>query len=511
FGGIGTYIKASSEDNNAAGDRANDALRVDGKDLRCKVVGEGANLGVTQLGRIEYADAGGRLNTDFIDNSAGVDTSDHEVNIKIALGDVVQRGDMTLKQRDTLLAKMTDDVAALVLRHNYQQTQALTVAQSYGPDSLDEQQRMMRALERQDLLNRQIEYLPDDEEIAQRQSAREGLTRPELSVLLAYAKNVNYERLLESDLPDDPKLEMDLMNYFPEPIREKYPDAIQRHRLRREIIATVVTNSMINRVGPSFVSKMQNRTGMGTPEIARAYTIVREAFGLRTLWAQIEALDNKVPADVQITMLRETARTLERMTLWFLRYGEHPLDISRYAEEYGGGIEILRPKLDSLMAPDQLEETQERTARFAVPGVSKELASAVGHLKALSTACDIIRIAGNAGRTVGEVAETYFLLGSRFRLDWLRHNANILAPENPWYQMALSAIIDDLWGTQSELTGRILGNGGCGADALDGWADQRQEAVRRVEEIVNELLQHGSLDLAMLTVANRELRGLVSL
>ena len=510
FGGIGTYIKASSEDHGDAGDRANDALRVDGKALRCKVVGEGANLGVTQLGRIEYAAKGGRINTDFIDNSAGVDTSDHEVNIKIALGDVVQRGDMTLKQRDAQLAAMTDEVAALVLRDNYQQTQAISVAQSYGSVRLDEQQRMMRALERVDLLNRQIEFLPSDEEIAQRQSARFGLTRPELSVLLAYAKNVTYARLLESDLPDDPKLEMDLLRYFPEPIREKYPDAINRHRLRREIVATVVTNSMINRVGPTFVSEMQVKTGMATPEIARAYTIVREAFSLRDIWHNIEALDNKAPASAQIAMLSETGRTLERMTPWFLRNGEHPLDITRYTEEYSAGIETLRRNLDSLMAADQLEETRARADAFAVPGVPRELADRVGRLKALSTACDIVRIARSVGRSVEEVGETYFLLGSRFRLDWLRHNANILTPENPWYQMALGAIIEDLWNTQCDLTGKVLGNGGCGMAALEGWSGARKEAVGRVEDIVKELAQHGSLDLAMLTVANRELRGLIS-
>jgi len=321
---------------------------------------------------------------------------------------------------------------------------------------------------------------------------------------------VTYEQLRDSDLPDDPKLEMDLLRYFPAPIQETYPDAINRHRLRREIIATVVTNSMINRVGPTFVSEMQNKTGMSTPEIARAYTIVREAFGLRPVWEAIEALDNKVPAEAQTGMLRETARTLERMTLWFLRNGEHPLDITRYIDEYGGGVQVLRAKLDSLMAPDQLEETTQRTAAFAVPGVPDDLAEQIGHMKALSTACDIIRLASQAGRSVEEVAETYFLLGSRFRLDWLRHNANILTPENPWYQMALGAIIEDLWSTQCDLTGKILSNGGCGKAAVDGWSGERKEAVGRVEDIVKELAQHGTLDLAMLTVANRELRGLIT-
>ncbi len=510
FGGIGTYIKSSDEDHAEAGDRANDPIRIDGRDLRCKVVGEGANLGVTQLGRIEFAQTGGRINTDFIDNSAGVDTSDHEVNIKIALGDVVQRGDMTMKQRDTLLAKMTDEVAALVLRNNYQQTQALSVTEAHSYHLLGQQQRMMRMLERADLLNRQIEFLPDDEEIADRQSARQGLTRPELSVLLAYSKNITYARLLESDIPDESMLEEDLLRYFPEPLRKKYKAVIGRHRLRREIIATVVTNSMINRVGPTFVTEMQDRTGMDTSEIARAYTIVREAFDLRSLWQAIEDLDTKVSTDAQIQMLMETGRTLERMTLWFLRNGEHPLDIRKNAEVYGAGIQEISGKLDSLMAPDQIAETQDRAARFSQPGVPEALAQRVAHLKALSTACDIVRIAQQANRQVGEVGETYFLLGSRFKLDWLRHHANIMTPENPWHQMALGAIIDDLWGTQGDLAGKVLIDGGCGDEAIDGWAGKRHDVVGRVEAIVNELEQHGSIDLAMLTVANRELRGLVT-
>jgi glutamate dehydrogenase len=510
FGGIGTYIKSSDEDHADAGDRANDPIRVDGRDLRCKVVGEGANLGVTQFGRIEFAQNDGRINTDFIDNSAGVDTSDHEVNIKIALGDVVQRGDMTMKQRDTLLAKMTDEVSALVLRNNYQQTQALSVTEAQSYRRLDQQQRMMRILERANLLNRQIEFLPDDEEIADRQSARQGLTRPELSVLLAYSKNITYERLLESDLPDESMLEEDLLRYFPEPLRKKHKAVIGRHRLRREIIATVVTNSMINRVGPTFVTEMQDRTGKNESEIARAYTIVREAFELRPLWQAIEDLDNKVSTDVQSQMLMETGRTLERMTLWFLRNGEHPLDIRKNAEVYGAGIQEISGKLESLMAPDQVAETKERAARFVQPGVPKELAQQLGRLKALSTACDIVRIAQQSKRQVGEVGETYFLLGSRFKLDWLRHNANIMTPENPWHQMALGAIIDDLWGTQCDLAGRVLVNGGCGGEAIDDWAGNRRDVVGRVEGIVNELEQHGSIDLAMLTVANRELRGLVT-
>ena len=511
FGGIGTYVKSSDEDHADAGDRANDSLRVDGCELRCKVVGEGANLGVTQLGRIEFARTGGRINTDFIDNSAGVDCSDHEVNIKIAVGDKVQRGDLTMKQRNGLLARMTDEVAELVLRHNYQQTQALSVARSHGFRALGRQQRMIRMLERAGLLNRAIEYLPDDEEIADRQNARQGLTQPEIAILLAYAKNTTYQKLLESDLPDDPMLVEDLIRYFPRPMRKAHKDAIERHRLRREIIATVVTNSMINRAGPTFVTEMQDRTGLDASEIARAYTIVRETFGLRPIWQAIEDLDNKVPAAAQTRMFVETGRTVERMTAWFLQNGRHPLDIRAHIDEFRPGVETLRDNLEALMAPEQVTETKERAARFAGPGVPEKLAQAIGRLKALSTACDIVRLAEDANRPVEAVGETYFLLGSRFRLDWLRHHANLVAPESSWYQLALGAIIEDLWGTQGALTGKVLSDGEAGTAAIETWAKGRREAVGRVESIVEELEQHGTVDLAMLTVANRELRSLTAL
>ncbi len=510
FGGIGTYIKASTESHAAAGDRANDSVRVDGEALRCKVVGEGANLGATQLGRIEFARKGGCINTDSIDNSAGVDCSDHEVNIKIALGDVVQRGEMTMKQRDSLLAKMPNEVAALVLRSNYQQSQALSVTQARSYRVLDQQQRMMRALERADLLNRQVEFLPDDEEIAERQAARQGLTRPELSVLLAYSKNVNYARLLESDLPDDPMLSEDLTRYFPKPLQKNHAEAIERHRLRREIIATVVTNSMINRVGPTFINEMRYRTGRSVADIARAYTIVREVFELRPLWREIEALDNHTSSKAQIQMLSETGRTLDRMTHWFLRNGDQPLDIKKHIDQYRPGVQVLRENLEALLAPDQMEETRERAGRFARPGVPKKLARQIGQLKALSTTCDIVKIANMAKRPVSDIGQTYFLLGDRFKLDWLRHNANNMTPENPWHQMALAAIIEDMWGTQGDLTQKVLTNGSCGAKAIDGWVGANKEAIHRVEEMVAELEQHGTVDLAMLTVANRELRGLVA-
>ena len=312
FGGIGTFIKATGETHAEVGDKANDATRIDGREVRAKIVGEGANLGVTQRGRIEYAQSGapdhggGRINTDAIDNSAGVDTSDHEVNIKVLTGDVLARGDMTLKQRDQLLASMTDEVGELVLSDNYLQTQAISVVSAGGVGLLEEQARFMRVLEKTGHLNRAIEFLPDEEEIAARAARGLGLTRPELAVLLAYSKITLYAQLLESNLPDDPRMADDLVKYFPKALRRDFRDAIERHRLRREIIATYATNSMVNRVGPTFVTEMADKTGAGPGDIARAYTVSRDAFALRVLWTGIESLDNKVPAATQYEMIMAT-------------------------------------------------------------------------------------------------------------------------------------------------------------------------------------------------------------
>ncbi len=510
FGGIGTYIKSTSESHGDAGDRANDGLRVDGSELRCKVVGEGANLGATQLGRIEFARAGGRINSDSIDNSAGVDCSDHEVNIKIALGQVVGRGDMTEKQRNNMLIEMTDDVAALCLQDNYAQTQAITVTESEAYRLLDRHQRLMRSLERAGTLDRSIEFLPDDETIDTMDSMKVGLTRPEIAVLLAYAKNVTYEELLQSDLPDDPLLEGDLSRYFPVALRERHHDSTEAHALRREIIATSVTNSMINRTGPTFVNEMRDRTGLEAPEIARAYTVVRETFRLRALWAEIEALDNKTSTEAQTLVLREIGRTVDRTTQWFLRNVDHPLDITKLMEEFAPGIKTLAAQMDDVLQPDQREDIAQRTERFVSPGVPETLSQRIGALKMLSTACDIVRLAGGADVPVLDAATTYFAVGSRFRLDWLRRGANRLTPDSTWHKLAVEAIIDDMWGTQGDLSRKVLGNGGTGSEAIDSWVAARREVVDRVESLIGELESVGQVDLAMLAVANRELRGMVA-
>ncbi len=512
FGGIGTYIKSSDESDAEVGDRANDPIRVNGEDLNCKVVGEGANLGATQLGRVEFAMAGGRINTDFIDNSAGVDCSDHEVNIKIVLGDVVQSGDMTMKQRDKLLSRMTEEVGTLVLRDNYQQSQAITTAEARSYRLLDRQNRFMRSLERASLLDREIEFLPDEEEVARRISTNLGLTRPEISVLLSYAKIVTYDELLASGLPDEPLLLEDLVRYFPAPLQEAHRGSIERHRLRREIIATMVTNSMINRVGATFIQEMRDATGQPTDEIARAYLISRDAFDLRSIWNGIEALDNKVDARLQTTMLLETNKLGQRNVQWFLRNGEHPLNISRTMAQVADGIAALRVGIDEIVGTEDKALIKSREDRLTNEGVPRKLAKEIAKLEILASALDIVRLAGTMKRKVTDVGAVYFGIGGSLSIDWLKNAAVSLAPENEWQKRALDAMIDDLFAHQSALTQRVLEAGATRKPAhklIDEWIDSRGSAATRVRELVSDLRTADSLDISMFAVANRELRNLV--
>ncbi len=513
FGGIGTFVKASDETDSRVGDRANDDVRIDASALRCRVVGEGANLGITQRGRIEFARSGGKINTDAIDNSAGVDTSDHEVNIKVLLGDVVTRGDLALEARNTLLETMSDEVSALVLRDNYLQTQAISVTEAQGASLLDAQQRMMRVLERSGRLDRALEWLPDDEELAERQASAAGLTRPEIAVLLAYSKISLYGDLLQSTLLDDPLLAEDLVLYFPRPLRRKYRRAIEQHRLRREIIATYVTNSMVNRVGPTFVTDIVSETGAQPADVARAYTVARESFDLRSIWAEIEALDNRVPADVQLRMTVAAGRLVERVTLWFLRYAESPLDISACTREFAPAVGTLLEHLEELLSRAELAELRRREKSFTRDGVPAELARRVAALSDLAAACDIWTLARSGGRAVEEVGRIYFALGDRFRLDWLRDLAGRLAADGRWQKAAVTAVVDDLFVHQGALTRQVLegeGSNGGARKVVESWARRRPEATSRTDDVLREIRAAKAPDLAMLMVADDQLRRLVA-
>ncbi len=513
FGGIGTFVKASDESNAEVGDKANDALRVNGRDLGARVIGEGANLALTQRGRVEAAWHGVRLNTDFIDNSAGVDCSDHEVNIKILLGGVVRAGDMTLKQRNELLESMTGEVAGLVLRDNYLQSQAITLAQAEGPEFLDQQGRFMKALERAGKLDRAIEFLPDDETLAERLARRQGLTRPEHAVLLSYGKITLYETLLAGPLPDDPALENDLFSYFPEPLRDGFGEAIRRHPLRREIVATWVTNSLVNRAGPTFVAETADKTGADHSDVARAYIMVRESFGLRAVWCGIEALDNAVDAAVQSRMMLLTRRLVERTTPWMLRHRDGELAIRTEIEHFKPGIERLEANIDRLLHDEARAALAARTAGFVEAGVPEPLARRVAALNVVVAGLDLIRIADLCAFPVDDVGAVYFELGRRFGIAWLRENALRLPAASHWQKQAVMAIVDDLYALQSELTVRVLRASretGEATPMVETWIAARRGEVDRIDQLLADLHTVDHLDLSMLAVANRRLRGLVA-
>ena len=513
FGGIGTYIKAIAESDLDVGDRANDALRVNGREVRAKVVGEGANLGLTQRGRIEYCFSGGACNTDSIDNSAGVDCSDHEVNIKILLGAAEQMGNLTRKQRDRLLERMTDEVAEQCLRDNYLQGQAITVTHRLGAHLLDRFGRYMRSLEKEGFLDRAIEDLPDDEMILDRIKQGVGLTRPEISVLLSYSKNVLYDDLLASSLPDDPFFQTDLSAYFPQPLRKKYANEINEHRLKREIITTVVTNDLVNRVGINFVQEVREKTGMAPDEISRAYTVTREIFGMRELWQQIEALDNKVPATVQSQMLLECGRLIERETVWFLRESSHPLLIDQAIRDFGDGVKTLQSRWEKFLSPIDYRSFEARARDLEGEGVPKQLVRSLVLLAFLSPVCDIVRLSREAGLPVETVAAVYSTVGDRYGFDWLRRAAAELSTDTAWDKLAVTAIVDDFYGHQSQLVRDVLKEKTEDAEVesmIEAWADPRRAQIARSELLLQELRASGTPDLAMLAVANRQMKSIVA-
>jgi glutamate dehydrogenase len=510
-GGIGTYVKAASETHAQVGDRANDALRVNGRELRCKVFAEGGNLGATQLGRIEYAQAGGRINTDAIDNSAGVDTSDHEVNIKILLGLAVTEGELTEKQRNALLPEMTDDVAALVLRDNVFQTQVLSVTGRIAAPLLDAQTRFMQSLEKAGRLNRAIEYLPTDEAIAERRAQGQGLTSPERAVLLAYSKIWLYDELLVSPLPDDAWVAAALQRYFPVLLQQRFARHMQRHPLKREIIATHVTNSMLNRVGSTFVHRLVETTGARPHEVVRAYLMSREIFGLVPLWQAIEALDNAVADEVQSRMLIHTSGQLERGTTWLLRSRRLADDMGQTIAHFKPGVEALSARLPELLAADERARIDAGVAAYVANGVPLPLAQRVVTFDSLHATLDIAEVAGNARRPVEPVAAIHFDIANRLGMPWLRERIAGLAGDQHWQMLAKGAMQDDLSSLQRAITAAVLAAGGDIASPsalVDAWQRSNQRTLERAGQLLGELRAVPSPDQAMLSVTLRELRAL---
>jgi glutamate dehydrogenase len=511
-GGIGTFVKASSETHLAVGDKANDPLRIDGRDVRARVVGEGGNLGFTQKGRIEYALAGGRIYTDAIDNSAGVDCSDHEVNIKILLGAAVAAGDLTEKQRNELLVEMTDDVARLVLRNNYRQTQALSLAARQAPSMLGVHTRLIASFEQRGRLSRELESLPGDEVLSERSAAGGGLVLPELAVLLAFSKIDLFDALIASELPDDEFMTAELARYFPHVLSERFGAEMERHRLRRELIATYVTNSLVNRAGITFAYRIAEETGAGADDIARAYTVARAVFDLRALWTQIEELDATIPADVQLDMLLEGRKLVERATRWLVRSRPRPLDIAAEVDRFAPGAALLADTLRALLHGADRAALESATAAYVEAGVPEDLAERVAGLGAMFSALDIVEVAGTTGAPLEQVAAVYHAVGARLQLQWLRDEITALPRDNRWQTLARASLRDELYALHSALTQEALQTGGpeLGPDArADEWYARNRVGADRSLQVVSDIRMGGLSSLETLSVALREVRNLI--
>ncbi|UUY06923.1 NAD-glutamate dehydrogenase [Pseudomonas sp. J452] len=510
-GGIGTYVKSSKESHADVGDKANDGLRVNGNELRAKVVGEGGNLGMTQLGRVEYGLSGGASNTDFIDNAGGVDCSDHEVNIKILLNEIVGAGDMTGKQRNKLLAEMTDAVGSLVLGNNYKQTQALSLAERRARERLPEYKRLMAALEAAGKLDRALEFLPSDDELNERAVGGHGLTRPELSVLISYSKIDLKEALLKSLVPDDDYLAREMETAFPAQLSKKFAEPMRRHRLKREIVSTQIANDLVNHMGITFVQRLKESTGMSAANVAGAYVIVRDVFRLPHWWKQIEALDYQVPAELQLQLMDELMRLGRRATRWFLRSRRNELDAARDVGHFGPRVAELAGRLDELLEGPAREQWLARYQGFVEAGTPEELARVVAGTSHLYTLLPIIEAADVTGKPASEVATAYFAVGGALELSWYLQQITSLPVDNNWQALAREAFRDDLDWQQRAITIAVLQMADGPVDVEERvvfWLEQHKALVQRWLVMLAELRAATTTDYAMYAVANRELMDL---
>ncbi|MGB5953073.1 MAG: NAD-glutamate dehydrogenase [Ornithinimicrobium sp.] len=511
-GGIGTYVKATSETHAEIGDRANDNIRVNGNELRVKVVGEGGNLGLSQLGRIEAARAGVHVNTDAVDNSAGVDTSDHEVNIKIALTPLVKSGEMTWEQRDELLAEMTDEVAAKVLRHNYEQNVLIGNARDQGGRMLSVHRRLMRSLTHNVGLDPELEFLPDSAELTKRQEAGEGLSAPEFSVIMAYSKLGLKEDLINSELPDEPAVTSQLLTYFPEPLRERIAGELADHPLRRQIIINQVANDIVNRGGVTFVFRASEETGASSTQIARAFVVCREVFDMATYIESVDALDNVVNTDVQTELYLEFRRLLDRSVRWFLNNRSLSADMGVEIDRFAAPVQELVPEISRLLKGEESNRHDERAEAMTSRGVPEDLAHRFAGLLDVFSMLDVVEVAVAAERSYEETAAVYLAVSESFGVDALLTQVSHLPRADRWSSLARGAVRDDLYGVMRALTRAVMLATDPETDALERvevWKDRQSESMARVSQVLDVVHQMDDPGLAPVSVALRTLRGLV--
>ncbi|ETO93257.1 NAD-glutamate dehydrogenase [Legionella oakridgensis] len=506
--GIGTFVKAKSETNAEVGDRTNDIIRINAKQLRCKVIGEGGNLGLTQLARVEYALNGGLSYTDFIDNSAGVSCSDKEVNIKILLNMIMTAGDLTIKQRNELLVEMTDEVAHLVLRENFLQTRAISLMATQSLRSLELHSRYINELERSGKLDRRLEFLPDEKTLLERKLSGKGLSRPSMSVLFCYSKILLKEAILSSDVPEDTYLKQLLVQSFPEPLQVRFCEEMQHHPLKREIIATKLSNIVVNEMGFSFVFRMQDETGAPVSAIVRAYMIARSVLDMETIWKQIDALSNQIVAESQIEIMMMYVRLLRRLTRWFLRNQRKRLDISKAVKLYGPGVEELKKSLPDILGENNRTKYERHYGKYKEMGLTEHLAHELAITRALFAVLDIIEVAHQSNVNISKVAEIYFNIGEFLELEWIRTQVIIHPTDDHWDALSREALRDDLDWQQRQLTAGIIQYDEKKKDFMkcfNAWAEKQSNLIERWRHVLSNLRSTSPLNYTMFFVATREL------
>lgn len=507
-GGIGTYVKSSKETHAAVGDRANDDLRVNGNQLQAKIIGEGGNLGATQLGRIEYAAKGGRINTDFIDNVGGVDCSDNEVNIKILLNNLVNAGDLTLKQRNNILYEMTDEVGDLVIQDCYSQTESISISEMGGVGQLREQLRFIHALEREGYLNRELEFIPSDDEISERLSRSKGLTRPELAVLIAYGKMVMKEKFNVPSITDNAYHGKLLIEAFPKKLQVNFSEQMQSHPLRSEIIATKLTNNIINDMGMNYVFRVQEETGAGVDEVATAYSVVRGIFGMQGLWDKIEKLDNKVASKVQLGMLDSLRRTMRRASRWYLRHGNKSLSIQESIDSYASTFDDLFNNIQDYLVESEYKQLEEARLKLINDGVPEDIAYRVASLSNMFPCMDLAQVAEADKRDIKLVSNLYFKLGSKLELHWFLAQIDKQTVSNHWQALARASYREELDWQQRSITSVLLASAPDNQDAesiLKNWMDNNQTLLDRWYHMMSEFRTSTTHEFAKFSVALREL------
>ncbi len=511
-GGIGTYAKASHEGHADVGDRSNDAVRINANELRCKVVGEGGNLGFTQLARVEYSLGGGQINTDFIDNSAGVDCSDREVNIKILLSDAAKLKNLTRAKRNVLLESMTDDVAELVLRNNYLQTQSISMSETLSADRIDETARLISDLERTGLLDREIEFLPDEVQIDERRSRKLGFTRPELAVVLSYAKIDLYNGLIDSQESLVDFLAIDPKRYFPTVLRRRYSDLLAGHRLSRQILATLVANDLVNRMGPAFVKRVQADTDANIVTVARAYEVARIICRAGPLLRKIESLDYEIPASAQVSMMFEVSRTLRHVCYWLIEQYGDGLDIVKAVDRLNDNMARIYSHSSTYVSRAARTRHEKAKKHYIAMGVPEKLAGKMSLLLLTRPALDMADLAAERKRDVLDPARLYSALNDALKLYWLHNMAEDLEVDGRWQAMARSNLRDEFYRLRRQLAFQLLTPRSKKepGEIAAAWLKKHATEVARFRTMISDMNLRDEIDFSTLSVAAQKFRDLIS-